>query len=144
MNVLMLMNGWNDTGRQWKRGKGCAHHFKQCIGFIITTTRHGDKHLHATNPSDFHAWILPKTQHNKPWTKSICNESSAQHTGGCGSYLSEAKSHIMETRSNWCVKHEVRFYKFNEVDSMGGAQGLRLKIYLHWSMESSCWGIFGK
>lgn len=33
------------------------------------------------------------------------------HTVGVGSYLSEAKSHIMETRSNWFVKHEVRFYK---------------------------------
>lgn len=30
---------------------------KECLGFIITTTRHGDKH----NPSDFHAWIPEDT-----------------------------------------------------------------------------------
>lgn len=54
------------------------------------------------------------------------------HVGGvgrwrCGSYLSEAKSYIMETRSNWLVKHEVRFYKFNEL-------GLR-KMSIRESME---------
>ena len=40
----------------------------------------------------------------------------------CGSYLSE--SHIMEARSNWFVKHEVRFYKFNELGLREVTQGL--------------------
>lgn len=43
----------------------------------------------------------------------------------CGSYLSE--SHIMETRSNWFVKHEVRFYKFNELGLGEMTQGLTQK-----------------
>lgn len=42
----------------------------------------------------------------------------------CGSYLSGAKSYIMVTRSNWFVKHEVRFYKFNELGLTEMTQGL--------------------
>lgn len=33
----------------------------------------------------------------------------------------------METRSNWFVKHEVRFYKFNELGLGEMTQGLTQK-----------------
>lgn len=69
-----------------------------------------------------------------PRTVCWCS-GDAQHTGGGGSYLSE--SHIMETRSNWFVKHEVRFYKFNELGLMQKGRK-RLEINFNVWMEN-CW-----
>lgn len=63
------------------------------------------------------------------WTE-LGRTAHSGHVGGrwgCGSYLSEAKSYIMETRSNWFVKHEVRFYKFNEMVLREMIQGLSQK-----------------
>lgn len=62
--VAFDVNAWNDSRSKWIRGKGCTHHIKQYVGFMINTIPDGDKHLHATYKThlDFNAWIPPNTQ----------------------------------------------------------------------------------